>query len=125
MSNFYEEGSSAAALPNSQWNSPNAASLPVRHAYPLAVRDPLVGAAIGLVLRTLPYALMRFAVLPGARSRDRVAGRDDRRRGLARHACRHRLRLGLGDRLPRRPGSSGARCCAICCTSSSAAMSRC
>ena len=35
----------------------------VPHSYPLAVRDSGVAAAIGLLMRSLPYALMRFAVL--------------------------------------------------------------
>jgi hypothetical protein len=38
---------------------------PVRHAYPLAVRDAGLTTAIGLLLRTLPYAAMRFAMLLG------------------------------------------------------------
>ncbi len=37
------------------------ASIP--HNYPLAVRDSGVAAAIGLLMRSLPYAVMRFAVL--------------------------------------------------------------
>jgi hypothetical protein len=36
---------------------------PCRHAYPIAVRDPSLATAIGLLLRTLPYALIRFALL--------------------------------------------------------------
>lgn len=35
----------------------------VPHNYPLAVRDSGVAAAIGLLMRSLPYAVMRFAVL--------------------------------------------------------------
>jgi hypothetical protein len=35
----------------------------VRHAYPLVVRDASFSAAVGLVIRTLPYALARFALL--------------------------------------------------------------
>ncbi len=35
----------------------------VPHNYPLAVRDSGVASAIGLIMRSLPYALMRFAVL--------------------------------------------------------------
>jgi hypothetical protein len=38
---------------------------PVRHAYPLAVQDAGLGTAFGLLLRTLPYALVRFAILVG------------------------------------------------------------
>jgi hypothetical protein len=36
---------------------------PCRHAYPIAIRDPSLATAIGLLLRTLPYALIRFALL--------------------------------------------------------------
>ena len=35
----------------------------VPHNYPLAVRDSGVAAAVGLLMRSLPYAFMRFAVL--------------------------------------------------------------
>lgn len=38
----------------------------VRHAYPLAVQDASVGTAFGLLLRTLPYALVRFGLLLGS-----------------------------------------------------------
>jgi hypothetical protein len=36
---------------------------PIPHHYPLAVRDSSFTASIGLLARSLPYALMRFAVL--------------------------------------------------------------
>jgi len=36
---------------------------PVRHTYPLSIRDASVNTAIGLVLKTLPYALVRFGIL--------------------------------------------------------------
>src|SRR5262249_17450053 len=36
------------------------------HSYPLAVRDASLGTAIGLLMKTLPYALVRFAILVGA-----------------------------------------------------------
>jgi len=36
-----------------------------RHAYPLATRDASFGAGIGLVLQSMPYALMRFGILLG------------------------------------------------------------
>ncbi|MDB4985928.1 MAG: hypothetical protein JWN04_1106, partial [Myxococcaceae bacterium] len=36
---------------------------PVRHSYPLAVTDAGLGTALSLMLRTLPYALARFAIL--------------------------------------------------------------
>lgn len=40
--------------------SPKAA---VRHSYPLIMRDASLSAASGLLMRTMPYALMRFAVM--------------------------------------------------------------
>ncbi len=55
--------------PGSPWGNPAAAFPPaaapprVPHAYNLSVRDPSMTTAIGLVLRTLPYALLRFLVL--------------------------------------------------------------
>jgi hypothetical protein len=42
---------------------PPASDTSIPHRYPLAVRDSGVLAAIGLLTRSLPYALMRFAVL--------------------------------------------------------------
>jgi hypothetical protein len=36
---------------------------PVRHSYTLTVRDHGLGTAIGLLIRTLPYALARFGIL--------------------------------------------------------------
>ncbi len=38
---------------------------PVRHSYPLAVRDHGLGTAISLLMRSLPYALARFGILLG------------------------------------------------------------
>lgn len=35
----------------------------VRHSYPLVIRDASLGTAIGLLMKTLPYALARFGVL--------------------------------------------------------------
>jgi hypothetical protein len=55
-------GASAWGAP-SPAGPPHAAPSAVRHAYPLAVRDPSMGVAIGLVLQTLPYALMRLGLL--------------------------------------------------------------
>jgi hypothetical protein len=49
------------AAGNPAWSNPADARIP--HAYPLAVRDPSLSVAIGLVLRTLPYAVTRFLVL--------------------------------------------------------------
>lgn len=55
--------------PGSAWTSPAAfvdpvaPPAPIRHAYGLVVRDATLGAAAGLVARSLPYALARFAVL--------------------------------------------------------------
>ena len=37
----------------------------VRHGYPLAVRDPGRATAVSLLMRSLPYALARFAILLG------------------------------------------------------------
>lgn len=50
--------------PGPAWGAPPAG--PVRHAYPLAVRDPSLAAAFGLMMRSLPYALARFGVLLAA-----------------------------------------------------------
>ena len=36
---------------------------PVRHSYPLAVKDAGLGTAFGLFRKTLPYALVRFGIL--------------------------------------------------------------
>jgi hypothetical protein len=36
---------------------------PVRHSYPLAVEDAGLGTAIGLITKTMPYALARFGIL--------------------------------------------------------------
>ena len=57
-------------VPGSAWSVPPAAHPvvlpPVRHGYPLAVRNASATAAFGLMLRSLPYALARFAVLLAA-----------------------------------------------------------
>ena len=45
---------------------PQAEAPSVRHSYPLAVRDPSLSVAIGLMMRSLPYAVARFGVLMGA-----------------------------------------------------------
>ena len=52
----------------SAWGAPNPVSPgpPVRHSYPLAVRDPSLSVAIGLMMRSLPYAIARFGVLMAA-----------------------------------------------------------
>jgi len=44
---------------------PPAADAAVRHHYPLAVRKASFGVALGLFLKTLPYALARFGILVG------------------------------------------------------------
>ncbi len=51
--------------PGSAWGIQAPAPAPARvpHTTPLAVRDPSMTTAIGLVARTLPYAFMRFLVL--------------------------------------------------------------
>ncbi len=36
---------------------------PVRHSYPLAIKEPGFGTAVSLVMRTLPYAVVRFGIL--------------------------------------------------------------
>jgi hypothetical protein len=38
---------------------------PVRHSYPLAVQEPGLASALSLLMRTLPYALVRFGILIG------------------------------------------------------------
>jgi hypothetical protein len=38
----------------------------VRHSYPLAIEQAGLGTAVGLLMKTLPYAALRFAVLVGA-----------------------------------------------------------
>jgi hypothetical protein len=35
----------------------------VRHSYPLAIRDAGFGTAVGLMMKTLPYAIIRFGIL--------------------------------------------------------------
>jgi hypothetical protein len=57
----------------SAWTNPNGVppgsgwvAAPVRHAYPLAVRDASLGTAFSLLVQSLPYALARFGVLLGA-----------------------------------------------------------
>ena len=42
---------------------PQSPFTPVRHSYPLVVRDHGLGTAIGLLMRSLPYALARFGIL--------------------------------------------------------------
>jgi len=49
----------------SPWLSPTTQSS-TPHAYPLAVRDASLGTAIGLMAKSLPYALARFGVLMAA-----------------------------------------------------------
>ena len=54
-------GESAGNMPNpSVWTS---VPPPVRHGYSLAVRSHGLGTALGLLLRSLPYALARFGIL--------------------------------------------------------------
>jgi hypothetical protein len=48
------------------WGAGTAAPSAVRHAYPVAIRDPSLGVAVGLMMRSLPYALARFGVLVAA-----------------------------------------------------------
>jgi len=51
----------AADTPRGQTSGPIMTDTP--HHYPLAIRNSGIGSAIGLMLRSLPYAAMRFAVL--------------------------------------------------------------
>ena len=49
------------------WSTPSATAFqsafaPVRHSYPLAVRNHGLGTAISLLMQSLPYALARFAI---------------------------------------------------------------
>lgn len=46
-----------------QYNHP---SEPIRHSYPLAIEDAGVMTAAGLLMKTMPYILMRFAILVAA-----------------------------------------------------------
>jgi hypothetical protein len=56
--------SSTVSVPNSSANSAfNHPNDPVRHSYPLSVQNADLSTAIGLVMKTLPYALGRFGVL--------------------------------------------------------------
>src|SRR4051794_21067891 len=45
------------------WSAPAPPARAVRHAYPLAVRNHGLGTAIGLLMRSLPYAIARFGIL--------------------------------------------------------------
>ena len=56
-------GSNENASPWVTPATPAMTAAAVRHAYPLAVRNPSLATAIGLVIQSLPYAIMRFAVL--------------------------------------------------------------
>lgn len=38
---------------------------PVRHSYPLNIRDAGVGTAFGLVMKTMPFLMVRFGILAG------------------------------------------------------------
>jgi hypothetical protein len=52
--------STSDAAPDAAYSHPNE---PVRHSYPLSVQNADLSTAIGLVMRTAPYALGRFGVL--------------------------------------------------------------
>lgn len=47
----------------SQYNHPTE---PIRHSYPLAISDSSFLTAVGLLIKTLPYVVMRFAILVAA-----------------------------------------------------------
>jgi hypothetical protein len=55
--------SGSYAQPSAAGSSYSHPTEPVRHSYPLSVQNADLSTAFGLVLRTLPYALGRFAVL--------------------------------------------------------------
>jgi hypothetical protein len=38
---------------------------PVRHSYPLAIQDASISNAVSLLMRTMPYAIVRFGILVG------------------------------------------------------------
>lgn len=42
---------------------PSGSAGEIRHHYPLAIREATLGTALGLFLKTLPYALVRFGIL--------------------------------------------------------------
>ena len=52
--------STAPALRGGEYSHPDQ---PVRHSYPLAIEDAGLSTAVGLIMRTLPYALARFGIL--------------------------------------------------------------
>lgn len=61
MSGWSNTGEETAPLPSGVgW------AAPVRHGYPLAVRDASLVTAFSLLLQSLPYAVARFGVLLGA-----------------------------------------------------------
>jgi hypothetical protein len=47
------------------WSAPQPAFTAIRHGYPLAIRDHGLGAAVSLLMQSLPYALARFGILLG------------------------------------------------------------
>ncbi len=49
----------------SGWGTPIPTPSPVRHSYPLAVRDHGLATASSLLMQSLPYALARFGILLG------------------------------------------------------------
>jgi hypothetical protein len=55
--------SSTASVPYTASSSHSHPNEPVRHSYPLSVQNADLSTAIGLVMRTAPYALGRFGVL--------------------------------------------------------------
>jgi hypothetical protein len=56
-------GAAAPPFAAAPFAAPPPAADPVRHNYPLTVRDPSLGTAIGLMMQSLPYALARLAIL--------------------------------------------------------------
>ena len=65
----FGEGASPWNIGAPPVDPPNFTALPqtpivvARHSYPLVVRDAGLGTAIGLLMRTMPYALARFGVM--------------------------------------------------------------
>lgn len=60
-----QQPAAAAASPGvaaspSAYSHPEA---PIRHSYPVAIKDASLGTAMGLMMQTLPYALVRFGIL--------------------------------------------------------------
>jgi hypothetical protein len=62
MSPLREVGAAAPSAADAVYSNPSSS---VRHSYPLAIQDASLGTAFGLLMKTLPFLLMRFAILVG------------------------------------------------------------